>query len=326
MAEHHKLVRCERCKKYKRRLYDIGGMLICTDCIRGLAFYEAFKDAFKDPELRGDAVFVGIDIGNMIWFNPFAQAWYYPLILWIFFKTRGANLYLDDLKDAWRYRTPLDKVLEIYVEEGIFKIVDQNEKKVILEGDILANMLEKYKDMPDKFEIISAWVSGCIISRIYAEAEAPDFKALNAVVNCIAEKLVDSEGEIKAQPHLKSVGYKCRKCGDRFPTKHDIIEHLKRVHKISEDEAIAFMEEELKISGYLLDYEYFIKALEEEGVDPERFIDRMHRFAILFSRDSESPRFVEQEGKKYLVIEPAWARLVARTRVYERKLIRERLR
>ena len=70
-------------------------MEICSECIRGIAFYQAFKEGFKDPRLRGDVITVGIDIGNAVWFNPFSYAWLYPLNLWMLAKDIGGKLLIE---------------------------------------------------------------------------------------------------------------------------------------------------------------------------------------------------------------------------------------
>lgn len=319
-----KLRRCERCGKYKRKLYNINGMWICSDCIRGIAFYKVFKEGFRDPRLRGDVITVGIDIGNMVWFNPFAQAWFYPLVLWMFFKTRGIPLHVDELKSTWRYRTSIEKVLKLYVEEGIFKIIDTDSRQVIVEGDALKEMLKKYGDRPDVFDIVGAWVYGLIISRLHEESEAPDFRAVNATLRSIAEKLVDSNGKIKAEPYTKTVGYKCRICGAKFMARDELKKHLMLAHRVPSDEVMLHAEEERVTVGYLLEYDYLLENLKREGVRPERFIERMEKFAILVHEDPDTPRIIERDGKRYLIVHPSWVRVVARTRLYERELIRGR--
>lgn len=323
-----KLVKCEHCGKYKRRLYDVNDMRVCSDCIRGQAFYRVFKDGFREPSLRGDVITVGMDVGNIVWFNPFSQAWFYPLLLWMFFKTKGLTLHLSDLEASWRYKTPLSKVLQMYQEEEIFKVIESEDIKVIMEGEALTEMLKKYGDRPDVFDVVGAWVSGLIISRLHKESEAPDFRAVSSVINCIAEKLVDTDGTIKAEPYTKTTGYRCRICGGKFASKEDIRRHIMVRHTVPSDEIMVHVEEEGIIVGYLLDYDGLLRALEEGGVKPERFVERMQKFAILVHEDPEVPWIIERNGKKYIVIEPAWVRLVARTRVYERELVRglERLR
>ncbi len=323
-----RLRKCERCGKYKRRLYNINGMWICSDCIRGIAFYKVFREGFRDPKLRGDVITVGIDIGNMVWFNPFAQAWFYPLVLWMFFKTRGLPFYLDDLRMTWRYRTPLEDVLKIYREEEIFRIIESGGKKVIVEGDALKEMLKKYGDRSDVFDIVAAWVYGLIISRLHEESEAPDFRAVNAVIRSIAEKLVDATGNIKAEAYTKTTGYRCRICGAKFMTKEEIRKHLKLVHRVPSDEVMMHVEEESVTIGYLLEYNYLLDTLKREGVKPERFVERIGKFAVVVHEDPDAPRIIERDGKRYIIVHPAWVRVVARTRIYERELIRgrERLR
>ncbi len=323
-----RLRKCERCGKYKRVLYNVNGMWICSDCIRGIAFYKVFKEGFKDPKLRGDVITVGIDIGNMVWFNPFSQAWSYPLVLWIFFKTKGMTFHLDDLKMVWRYRTPLEDVLKIYVEEGIFRIIDVDGKEVIVEGEALKEMLRKYGDRADVYDIVGAWVSGLIISRLHWEAEAPDFRVVNAAIRSIAERLVDAEGNVKGEPYTKITGYKCRICGAKFMTREEIKKHLMLAHRVPSDEVMIHMEEEGVTVGFLLEYSYLEDVLRREGVRPERFVERMGKFGILVHEDPEVPMIVERDGKRYVVVHPSWVRVVARARVYERDLIRgrERLR
>jgi len=301
-------------------------MFICAECIRGIAFYKVFKEGFRDPKLRGDVIVVGIDIGNLVWFNPFAQAWLYPINLWIFLQDRGMKFYLDYLEASWKYKTPLDYVLKVYIEEGIFKIIERGGKKLIVEGDALKEILKKYSDRPDVYDIIGAWVSGLIISRLHEEADAPDFRFVNAAIRSIAERMVDANGNIKAEPYTKVIGYKCRICGAKLISKDEIKKHLMTIHKVPSDEIMLHVEEESITIGYLLELEYLLNILKKEGVKPERFIERMEKFGVLIHEDPEAPRIVERDGKRYVVIHPAWVRVVARTRVYERELIRERKR
>jgi len=319
-----KLRKCERCGKYKRKLYSVENMMICSDCLRGIAFYKVFKDGFRDPSLRGDVVVVGIDIGNITWFNPFAQAWIYPFVLWMFFKTRDLSLYLDDLESTWRYKTPLDRVLKVYIEEGIFRIVESDGRKIVVEGDALKEMLNKYSDRPDVFEIVGAWVHGLIISKLHEEADAPDFRAVSAIINAISDKLIDANGNIEGQPYIKIVSYKCRVCGARFADREGIRKHLMTVHRVPSDEVMVHVEEEGIVIGYLLDYEYLLDVLKSEGVSPERFVERMEKFGILVHEDPDTPRIHERDSRRYLVVHPAWVRVLARTRIYERELLRGR--
>lgn len=303
-------------------------MMICYDCVRGVSFYRVFKDGFRDPGLRGDVVTVGMDIGNLVWFNPFAQAWFYPLLLWMFFKTRELTLHLGDLSASWKYKTPLSKVLQVYQEEGIFKVIGSDENKIIVEGDALSEVLKKYGDRSDVFDIVGAWASGLIISRLHEESDAPDFRAVNAAIYSIAEKLIDVDGNIKAESYTKTTGHRCRICGGKFASKEDIRKHLMMVHRIPSDEIMAHVEEESITVGYLLEYEYLLENLKKEGVKPERFVERIEKFAVLVHEDPEIPWIIERDGRRYIVLEPAWVRVVAKTRVYERELVRgrERLR
>ena len=325
---YRKLKKCERCGKYKRVLYNVDDMWICSDCIRGIAFYKVFKEGFRDPKLRGDVITVGIDIGNLVWFNPFAQAWLFPITLWMYLRDTGKEFLLDDLKAVWRYRTPLEDVMKIYKEEGILKVIDVNGKRIVVEGDALKEMLRKYSDRSDVYEIIGAWVSGLIISRLHEEVDAPDFRHVNAAIRSISEKLVDTNGNIKAQPYTKVIGYRCRLCGAKFRTKDEIRKHLMVAHRTPSDEIMINVEEESMTVGYLLEIEHLVETAKREGVKPERFFERIEKFGALVHEDPEVPRVVERDGKRYLIVHPAWVRVVARTRVYERELIRgrERLR
>ena len=323
-----KLKKCERCGKYKRVLYNVNGVWICSDCIRGIAFYKVFREGFRDPKMRGDVITVGIDIGNLVWFNPFAQAWLFPITLWMYFKDTGKKFYLKDLESVWRYRTPLMDVMKVYQEENILRIVEEGNEHVIVEGDALKEMLRKYGDRSDVYEIIGAWVSGLVISRLHEEADAPDFRFVNAAMRSIAEKLVDSSGNIRAEPYTKTTGYRCRICGAKFMTREEIRRHLMVAHRVPSDEVMMHVEEESITVGYLLEITYLIDVLKREGVKPERFFERIEKFATLVHEDPEVPRIVERDGKRYLVIHPSWVRVVARARIYERELIRgrERLR
>ena len=329
------LKRCERCRKYKRVLYNIDDMEICSECIRGMAFYQAFKESFRDPKLRGDVITIGIDIGNSVWFNPFSYAWLYPLNLWMFANDIGGKLLVE--KDGetikivtkyktyripWRYKRSLEDVLKVYQEEGILKVIEENDELVLNEGETLAEMLKKYGDRPDAHEIIDAWVSGLIIAKLHEEAEAPDFRIVNAIIRVITEEMIDQNGNIEAEPYSKVTGYKCRLCGLKFMTKDDIKDHLMMVHRTPSDEVMAYIEEESITAGYLLEINLLVKALQQEGVKPERFFERMERLGVFVSNDPETPRIIERDGRKYIVVEPAWVRVVARAREYERELIK----
>jgi len=326
MSLQTKIAKCEQCGKYKRRLFNVDGRLICTDCLRGEAFYKVFKEGFKDPELRGDIIVVGIDIGNIVWLNPFAQAWIYPLLLWMYFKTRGLTLTLEELRLSWRYKTSIDTVLKMYQEEGIFRVVEEGSRHLIVEGDTLKEMLSKYGDRPDVFDIIGAWVYGLVISRLHAESDAPDFRAVNTIVHVIAEKLVDADGNIIGEPYSKISGYSCIKCGARFMTRDEAKKHVMMVHRLSSDEAMSLIKEEHITIGYLLDYDYFVNALDSYGIRPEKFVERMLKLKILIHEDPDEPKIIERNGKRYIVIEPAWVRVVARVRARERDLIRSYVR
>jgi hypothetical protein len=242
--------------------------------------------------------------------------------MWIFTKDRNVKYYYEDLQKSWRYKTSLDKVMKIYIDEGIFKIINENNKEVIVEGDALSEMYKKYGDREDAYDIIGAWVSGLIISRLHEEADAPDFKAVNGIIKALAEKVIDSEGNIKAMPYTKVVGYRCKICGAKFSRKDEVCGHLINNHFIPSDEVMAQVEEESITTGHLLELEYLLDVLRREGVSPERFIDRMEKLAILISKDSDTPRIVDQDGKRYIVIDPSWVRIVARTRTREREFIR----
>ena len=321
----NRLRKCERCGKYKRVLYNVNNMMICSDCIRGIAFYKVFSEGFRDPSMRGDVITVGIDLGNLTWLNPFAQAWYYPILLWMFYRDIGMRFTVEDLKLRWRYKTSLDQVLKAYVEEGIFKIITDDEKQTITEGDELKEMLKKYGDRPDALDIIGSWISGLIISRLHGESEAPDFRAVNAIVNAISE-YIDSDGNIKAAPYTKTVGYRCDICGMLIPYKEEAKKHVATAHRVPTDEVMNHLREESVSIGYLVKLSDLAYSLKKEGVKPERFFERVERFGVLVHEDPEEPRVVERDGVRYLVVDPAWFRVLVRTRIYERDLLRSRTR
>ena len=104
--------------------------------------------------------------------------------------------------------------------------------------------------------------------------------------------------------------------------KEEARKHLMQWHRVPSSEVMAYIEEETMTVGYLLEIERLDEIVKREGVRPERFWDRVERFGALVHEDRETPRVVEREGKKYLVIDPAWVRIVARTRIRERELIR----
>jgi len=319
-----RLKRCERCGKYKRILLNINGMNICRDCIRGLAFYRVFKEGFSDPKLRGDVITVGLDIGNLIYYNPHSHAWCFPLILWIYCKELNIPYHYDLIKKMWKYKVSLDRVMKLYIEEGIFRFEKIENKEIIVEGNVLKDMLKKYGDRPDAFDIIDAWVTGLIISKLHEEADAPDFRSVEAIINVLSKETVDSDGNIIADPYYKVSGYVCRICGGRFPSRDEIRRHLMTIHTIPSDEIMAYVQEESVVIGYLLELQHLINGMRREGVLPERFIEKMEKFAILVHDDAEAPRIVEREGKRYIVVDPAWIRVISRTRIYERELVRGR--
>jgi uncharacterized C2H2 Zn-finger protein len=319
-----KLQRCERCGKLKRVLYDVEGARRCSDCIRGMAFYKVFLEGFRDPRLRGDVITVGMDVGNLTWFNPFAQAWYYPMLIWMYFRARGWKLTIEDLVAQWRYKTPLDHVLKVYVEEGVFRVIEEEGRHVIVEGDALSEVLKKYGDRPDVMDIVSSWVAGLIISRLHSESDAPDFRAVSAIIETIAGRYIDPDGNIKAEPYSKITGYRCDICGTLIPYKEDARRHVAVVHRVPTDEVMGYLREERTTMGYLVEISDLAEALERNGVRPERFLDRVEKFAVLVHEDPEEPRIVERDGVRYLVVDLAWFRVLARVRVYERELLRGR--
>jgi ribosomal protein S14 len=319
-----KLRRCERCGKYKRVLYNINGMNICRDCIRGMAFYQVFKEGFRESTSRGDVIIVGLDIGNLVYYNPHSHAWSFPLVVWIFCKEINIPLYYDTLKKMWRYKVPLDKVTKLYIEEGIFRIEkSETDREVIVEGEALKDMLKKYGDRNDVFDIIGAWVAGLIISRLHEEPEAPDFRAVEAIINALSEEAVDSDGKIIAKPYYKVTSYVCRICGGKFPSRDEVRKHLMLNHVIPSNEIMTYVQEDSAPVGYLLKLSSLVNHLKRNGVSPERLIERIERFAILFHEDDEAPRIVEREGERYIVVHPAWIRVVSRTRIRERELVKE---
>jgi hypothetical protein len=319
-----KLKKCEQCGKYKRALYEINGMEICENCVRRIAFYEVFKNSFRDPTVRGDVITVGIDIGNLTWLNPFAQAWYYPLILWIFTRDTGIPFDYSLLKKSWKYRTPLEKIIKLYIEEGIFEITKNGESETIIEGSVLKDILKKYGDRADAYDIIGAWLGGLVISKLYEDTEAPDFRALRAVIKTLAEAGVDTNGNIKALPYSKVTGYSCGLCKAKFSTKDEIKKHLMSSHTVPSDEIATYMQEESVTVGYLIEFKTLLENVKKEGGAPERFVERMEKFGILVHEDPEIPRIVERDGKRYIVVHPAWIRVISRTRLYERQLIKGR--
>jgi hypothetical protein len=320
-----KLKKCEQCGT-KEPLYEINGMEICESCVRKIAFYEVFKNSFRDPVLRGDVITVGIDIGNITWLNPFAQACYYPLLMWIFTRDIGIPFEYNLLKKSWKYRTPLEKIIKLYIEEGIFEITKNGESETIIEGSVLKDILKKYGDRADAYDIIGAWLGGLVISKLYEDPEAPDFRTLSAVIKTLAEECVDTNGNVKALPYFKVTGYSCGICKTKFSTKDEIKKHLMSSHTVPSDEIATYMQEESVTVGYLLELETLLKNVEKEGGAraPVRFIERMEKFGILVHEDPEIPRIVERDGKRYIVVHPAWIRVISRTRLYERQLIKGR--
>jgi len=327
MSAAQKIRKCERCGKWKRVLYDIDGRNICADCVENQAFYEVFKESFRNHSLRGEAVRVGIDLGNLTFFNPFSQAWFFPLYLWIFLRDYGKTLRLDELKRMWRYKTPLEKVLRIYLEEDIFKIEKAEGIEIIREGPELELMLKKYGDRPDAYEIIGAWICGVIISRLNKEPDAPSFRYVAAASRAISRAAIDNEGNIVGEPFSKITGYICKICGQKFSTRKEVEDHLKTLHLVPSDEVPAQIEAETTIVAYLVPLDDLVSACNRELVKPEYLIQRIERFGALVHEDREIPRIIERNGTRYLLVDPSWVRLLARAKVYERDLIlgRERL-
>jgi hypothetical protein len=87
---------------------------------------------------------------------------------------------------------------------------------------------------------------------------------------------------------------------------------------------MGYLQEEHTTIGYLVDVSDLRQGLERNGVQPERFFDRVERFAVLVHEVPDEPRIVEHDGVRYLVADPAWFRVLARVRIYERELLRGR--
>ncbi|MEM1831317.1 MAG: hypothetical protein QXJ64_10650 [Thermosphaera sp.] len=317
--------RCGVCGKSTSKLYNVDGVHTCSDCIRHIAFYQTIKEGHRDSSLRGDVLNVSLDIGNIVTYNPISYAWLYPLFIWEFYKTIGQPFLLNVLEKGWKYKTPLEKILQIYLEEEIFKIIEaEGGRKIIMEGNLLVEMLKKYGDRSDVFDIVCTWVTGLIVSRLHKEPDVPSFRAVRAIINCIAEELINPDGSVKAEPLDKVISYRCKVCGSRFSSREDIRRHVTYTHLTPSDEIAAYIEEEKTLIGYFLDLESLIKALRKENVDPETFFTRIHKFRVLVHDDEDVPWIVERNGRRYLIIDPSWVRLVSRTREYERELMRGR--
>lgn len=320
-----KPMKCQRCGKYKRVLCDINGEFICLDCLRGIAFYRVLKEGFRDPRLRGDILKVAMDISSLVWGNPIARAWLWPLILWFYSRDVGVKLTVEMLERSWRFKTPLEEVLRLYLEERIFNYVDENGKKILVEGDALREMLQKYKGRNDLYDIVTDWAFGYIVARLHEEPSAPDFRFVYTILKSVAS-IVDESGNIKAQPYSRVMGYRCKLCGKKTDTREEMRRHLMRDHLVPTDEIHEHIEEERIVVGYLLEVYDLIKNARREYVKPEYLIERIEKRKAVVNDDPDIPRFIEKDGRQYLVVSPAWVRVLIRTREYERELTRGRYR
>jgi len=322
---YRKPTKCQRCGKYKRVLCDINGELVCLDCLRGIAFYKVLREGFRDPRIRGDILKVSMDVASLVWGNPIARAWLWPLVLWFYSRDIGMELTIEVLERSWRFKPPLEEVFRLYMEERIFNVVEEGGKRILVEGEALQEMLQKYRDRSDLYDIVTNWAFGFIIARLHEEPSAPDFRYVYAVLKSIGG-MITEDGKVKAEPYYRVTGYRCKLCGKKTDTREEMRRHLMRDHLVPTDEMHEHIEVEKEVVGYLLEVHDLIKSARREHIRPEYLIERIEKGGAVVPDDPDIPRFIEKDGRRYLVVSPAWIRVLIRTREYERELTRGRFR
>ncbi len=326
LKRYKKPIKCSRCGKYKRELFEVDGELICLDCLRGIAFYHVLSEGIKDPKLRGDVFKVLTDISALVLGNPRARAWLWPLNLWIYSHYTGETLTVEKMRQFWRFKAPLDEVIGMYIDLKIFKIIeDENGEKIITEGEALQEMLQKYRGRADLYDIVTDWAIGILITKLHEIEEAPDFRYVYAVLRMINNMIAD-DGGVRNEPYYRTIGYVCKLCGKKADAKEDMRRHLMFDHIIPETDVDGYVEEERVLVGYLLEVQDVIKAARKEYIKPEYLIERIEKYGAVVNRDVEINRVIKKNGRRYLVVSPSWVRIMARTREYERGLLRGRYR
>jgi len=320
-----KPTKCSRCGKYKRVLCNINGELICLDCLQGIALYKILREGFRDPKLRGDVLKVSMDISSLIWGNPIARAWLWPLIIWFYFREIGEELTVSALKRSWRFKTSLEEVLRIYLEEKVFSIVEKEDKSLLVEGEALQEMIQKYRGRADLYDIVTDWAFGFIIAKLHETPSAPDFRYVQAVVKAISGMITEN-GEVKMEPYYRVTGYLCKLCGRKTSTKEEMKNHLIRDHLLPEMEVEENFEEEKTMVGYLLEIRDFIRSAKSEYVKPEYLFERIEKNRAVVNTEPDIPHVIEKDGRRYLVVSLAWVRVLTRAREYLRELVRGRYR
>jgi len=333
---HRKRIRrfkCYLCNKYSEDIViayiDNAERHICIRCFLSYTLHETIKEMLKygDEEDLKYAVRVLEGINDLVEDNPYAQAIMFTIDEWA--QRYPKPLFIDELEQKWRYKLPLDKVLDYLASEEILirsKLSNSN-YLILSPGNILRNLLRKFPSSRGFFKDVVKVIKGLAVVRYLADPNTAKFRKIYATLQAIAACLDDNDKE----PYYKVKGYKCKLCEHIFPSKEAIRSHILKQHSyeincdVDEDECILkyVLEIPEKQLGVWCKYVYFVKKANVYGIDRiNRYLSYLLTRGVITPIEGEEV-VIERKGDKYIAVDIAWIRVRERMRQLERQIIRQ---
>lgn len=326
---------CYFCKRHTSDVVfayiDGDKKVVCQKCFLAYILHETIKSVFKhgnEDELRY-LVRVLKGINDLVEDNPQAQAIRTVIDKWA--QKYPQPLYLDELVADWHYKVSLDAVLDTLSTEGILVRARLSglDRVVLSPGETLRELLKRFPTSKGLFSEVVKAVTGLAVVGYIADAKNPKFRALYATLQAILACIEDSEKELV----YKEKGYRCKLCGNIYATKAELKSHIfkEHGHKImcGDEECLrdyieVVYEDRDREIGVLCRLEHFIAKAGVYGVEN---IDKF--FRSLVTKGAVVPRegneiVVERDGKKYVVVDIAWAKIRELMRTLERQIVRTR--
>jgi len=330
---YRKKYRCYFCGRHTRDivsvLFDNEVRILCIRCFLSYTLHETIKDMLRygNEEDLISVVRVLEGINDLVEDNPFVQAIRYVIDEWA--QKYPQPLYVDQLEARWRYRFPLVKILKYLQDEEIFVMASfpGSKRVVISPGDLLRSLLKRYSSSRDFFRDIVKAITGLAVVRYLIDPQSLKLRMVYATLQAIAACIERGTNQV----YYKIMGYKCKLCNGVFSTKSEIKMHLLREHSYEiscSDIDECFHDYVIEIKGkpigILCRSTLFIEKASVYGVgNISKYLrNLLTRGAIIPQEGDEIIR--EEDGVKYVVIDPAWIKVRERMRMLERQLIRPR--
>jgi hypothetical protein len=326
---------CYHCHRYVSDVVKViinrEEKYICIRCHLSLLLHDTIVNILKygtEEDLKC-LIRVLEGINDLVEANPLIQAIIYVIDRWS--HKYPQPLYLHELMNEWKYKVPLQKVLNYLSSEGIFEILlTHTGHKMLSPGYVLRELLKRYSSSREFFENVVKIITGLAIVAYLVDPESLKLRmiyaTLQAINACIDDKCTKPYYEIK--------GYRCKLCEGTKQVvfaskdearKHALEDHFRQVNcDIIDEECFNKYFEILtgRQFGVWCRYNIFVEKASVYGV---RKISRFLRY-LLVKRvivPLEGDEIVKEiEGDKYIAVDFAWIKIREYMRQLDKELIR----